>query len=108
MGQDGGCGSCEEKKYASGRDDIGTLPPNDNSRIGKVIAVMSGKGGVGKSSVAALLACALNGRGFRTGVLDADVTGPSLPRMFGIQVRPGNDGFTILPPETAKGIKIMS
>lgn len=75
-----------------------------------VIAVMSGKGGVGKSLVAGLLAVGLKRRGFRVGVLDGDITGPSIPRMFGVRekpaVSPGTQ--TLVPPPSRGGIPIMS
>lgn len=76
--------------------------------IKKVVAVMSGKGGVGKSSVTALLASALNKKGFRVGVLDADITGPSIPKVFGIKQKAEVIGEAILPPESVNGVKIMS
>jgi Mrp family chromosome partitioning ATPase len=76
--------------------------------VHQVIAVMSGKGGVGKSSVAALLACALRRRDYRVGILDADITGPSIPRLLGIQgsLMGGQDG--IQPAKTKTGIKMIS
>jgi len=79
------------------------------NQIGHVIAVMSGKGGVGKSSISALLAAALARSGARVGILDADITGPSQPRAFGV-VSSGLTGsqFGITPPITAGGIKLMS
>jgi Mrp family chromosome partitioning ATPase len=73
------------------------------------IAVMSGKGGVGKSSVTALLACALARQGKKVGILDADITGPSIPRLFGLP--PGGlrgDGNGMLPAVTCSGIKVIS
>jgi len=74
-----------------------------------VIAVMSGKGGVGKSLVAGLLAVGLRRRGFKVGVLDGDITGPSIPRMFGIRGKPEvHDGKTLSPPTSVGGIPIMS
>jgi Mrp family chromosome partitioning ATPase len=76
--------------------------------IDRVIAVLSGKGGVGKSSVAALLAVALNRQGKRVGVLDADITGPSQPKMFGLHDPPAMGPIGILPSETETGIKVMS
>jgi Mrp family chromosome partitioning ATPase len=82
--------------------------PRVNRRIDNVIAVMSGKGGVGKSSVAVLLASALQRRGFQVGVLDADITGPSIPMMFGTQHPPTSDPEGILPVQSHHGIKIMS
>ena len=77
--------------------------------IKHVIAVMSGKGGVGKSLVAGLLAIGLKRRGFRVGVLDGDITGPSIPRMFGVREKPvSSDGKTLNPPKSRGGIPIMS
>jgi len=76
--------------------------------IRHVIAVMSGKGGVGKSSVAALLAVALRRMGQRVGVLDADITGPSIPRMFGLHQPPNMSPLGILPAESRTGVKIIS
>jgi len=75
-----------------------------------VIAVMSGKGGVGKSLVAGLLAVGLKRRGFRVGVLDGDITGPSIPRMFGVREKPpvAADGKSLVPPLSRGGIPIMS
>jgi Mrp family chromosome partitioning ATPase len=78
------------------------------NKIAHVIAVLSGKGGVGKSSVAALLAVALKRRGLRVGVLDADVTGPSQPQLFGLDQEPTMSPFGIQPVKTATGIKLMS
>jgi len=79
------------------------------NQIKRVVAVMSGKGGVGKSSVTALLACALARRGLKVGVLDADITGPSIPRLFGLPSGgvEGND-MGILPPITTEGVRVMS
>src|SRR5437773_9927803 len=77
--------------------------------IKHVIAVMSGKGGVGKSLVAGLLAVGLKRRGFRVGVLDGDITGPSIPRMFGVKEKPMSpDQKNLLPPKSRGGIPIMS
>lgn len=76
--------------------------------IKNIIAVMSGKGGVGKSSITALLASALNKKGFKVGVLDADITGPSIPKVFGVKEKAEVIGEAILPPETSLGVKIMS
>ena len=83
-------------------------PASPAGKINKVVAVMSGKGGVGKSSVAGLLASALRRRGLRVGVLDADITGPSIPMLFGAQQRPESAPEGILPVESSTGIKIMS
>jgi Mrp family chromosome partitioning ATPase len=78
------------------------------NEIGHVVAVMRGKGGVGKSSVAALLAVALRRQGKRVGVLDADITGPSIPKMFGLRDAPRMSPLGLLPVETGTGIKVMS
>ena len=81
---------------------------NPKSHVKKVIAVVSGKGGVGKSSLTALLAVTLSRQGYRTGILDADITGPSIPHLFGVNQVPGSDGESILPVETRTGIKLIS
>jgi Mrp family chromosome partitioning ATPase len=82
--------------------------PQQVNRVGRVIAVMSGKGGVGKSLVTALTAVALRRRGYTVGVLDADITGPSIPRIFGVTGHPGGSRSGILPLPTAGGIQIIS
>jgi len=90
----------------SGKKDARSPSPVND--IAHVVAVLSGKGGVGKSSVAAMLAVALRRRGMRVGVLDADITGPSIPRMFGLHQQPAMGPRGILPVETGTGIKVMS
>jgi ATP-binding protein involved in chromosome partitioning len=82
--------------------------PKEVNQIEKVIAVMSGKGGVGKSLVASLLATSFAREGRDVGVLDADITGPSIPKMFGLDARPGGDETGILPVLSRSGIEIMS
>ena len=81
---------------------------NAFSRIKKVVAVSSGKGGVGKSSVTAMLAVMLARRGYKVGVLDADITGPSIPRAFGLTRKAQGNEMGILPAETHMNIKVMS
>ncbi len=78
------------------------------NRIGKCFAVMSGKGGVGKSLVTCGLAAAVNALGNSVAVIDADITGPSVPRAFGIKTRAGASELGIMPVETPMGIKVMS
>lgn len=78
------------------------------SNVKKVIAVMSGKGGVGKSSVTSMLAVSLKRKGYQVGVLDADVTGPSIPKIFGIEDKAQAVENGILPAKSSKDIKIMS
>ena len=82
--------------------------PRELNQIRHIIAVMSGKGGVGKSLVAGLLAIGLNRQGYEVGILDADITGPSIPKMFGITTRPSGSDSGILPVPSRSGIEIMS
>jgi Mrp family chromosome partitioning ATPase len=98
----------EEKRKIGlgGMDQPGTAERFNHIR--HVVAVMSGKGGVGKSLVAALLAVALRQDGQEVGVLDADITGPSIPKMFGLHGAPPMGPIGILPAETRMGIKVMS
>ncbi|WXR62123.1 Mrp/NBP35 family ATP-binding protein [Peptostreptococcaceae bacterium AGR-M142] len=81
---------------------------NSFSNVKNVIAVMSGKGGVGKSSVTSLLAVYLQKQGFKVGVLDADITGPSIPKVFGLDKKAFASENGIHPVQTSKGIKVMS
>jgi len=82
--------------------------PKDANEIRHVIAVMSGKGGVGKSLIASLIGLSLTRRGHEVGILDADITGPSIPRIFGITARPAGNDTGILPVLSRTGIEIMS
>ncbi len=83
-------------------------PCNASSNIRHVIGIVSGKGGVGKSVVTASLAVTMARKGYRVGIMDADITGPSIPKLFGIHELALSDGTAILPAETPAGIKIMS
>jgi Mrp family chromosome partitioning ATPase len=82
--------------------------PVELNRIKNVIAIMSGKGGVGKSLVAGLTAILLNKQGYDVGIMDADITGPSIPKMFGTNLRPQGSDSGILPVKSANGIEIIS
>ena len=84
------------------------LEPNSNSKIKHVIGVVSGKGGVGKSLVTSLLASEANKRGYKVGILDADVTGPSIPKSFGYSDPLTGDEANVFPGETPSGIKLIS
>lgn len=81
---------------------------HDMSSVKKVYAVVSGKGGVGKSLVTSMLAVTMNRMDYRTAVLDADVTGPSIPKMFGVKDKAQSSGFELYPVKTKTGIDIMS
>ncbi|MBQ8684066.1 MAG: Mrp/NBP35 family ATP-binding protein [Clostridia bacterium] len=105
MGCNHDCGSCSQK---CGEQDL-RAKLNQYSDIKKVIAVSSGKGGVGKSSVTAMLAVMMARRGYKVGVLDADITGPSIPKAFGIHQRAQANELGILPREGhMDNIKVMS
>jgi Mrp family chromosome partitioning ATPase len=89
--------------------DFSEMKPKDVNEIGSVIAVMSGKGGVGKSLVTSLIAIALARDGKDVGILDADITGPSIPKMFGLgSARPSGSENGIMPVLSKMGIEIMS
>lgn len=83
-------------------------PLNKNSSVKKVIGVVSGKGGVGKSLVTAMLAVLTQRKGYQAAILDADITGPSIPKVFGIHGKAAGSEDGILPAETKCGTKIMS
>lgn len=100
------CDSCTEN-CSSRKADL-RKPANKYSHIRKVIGVVSGKGGVGKSLVTCLLAAGCAKAGLKVGVLDADITGPSVPKSFGIHSRALQDGECLLPAVTDSGIKLMS
>ena len=103
----GNCSSCSEACSERKPESL-QAQPNPKSKIGKVIAVVSGKGGVGKSTVSAMLATAMQRTGRRAGVLDADITGPSIPKAFGVSECASADEEGIYPAVTESGIQIMS
>ena len=105
------CASCASKKEGTcnGEKTAGfAAPANARAHVARVIAVMSGKGGVGKSLVTELLAVQAQKRGLKVAVLDADITGPSIPTAFGVKDRATSDGEGILPCRSASGIALMS
>jgi len=103
------CGSCASSGSCSsqGAPDF-SAAPHKWSNIKKVIGVVSGKGGVGKSLVTSLLACAMREKGHNVGILDADITGPSIPKAFGIHERAVGNQDGIFPAQSATGIDVMS
>ena len=106
-GCSGNCSSCQSKGSCSKPQSL-LEPANSLSHIKKVIGVVSGKGGVGKSMVTASLATMMQRRGFATAILDADITGPSIPKMFGITGRAQGTELGIDPRLTANGMEVMS
>jgi len=103
------CGSCGENCESRAENPADFLEkPNALSKINKVIGVVSGKGGVGKSMVTSMLAVLLNRRGSHTAILDADITGPSIPKVFGIKQKAVGSDTGLLPVKTKSGIDIMS
>ena len=106
-GCNGDCSSCKSNCSSKESADL-RIPCGPFSEIKKVIGVVSGKGGVRKSLVTSLLATAMQTRGNACAILDADVTGPSIPRSFGIRDRAEADETGLLPKESKTGIKIMS
>jgi ATP-binding protein involved in chromosome partitioning len=103
----GAAGSAPPPSAAPGSGQPPPPPAPESGELGKVIAVSSGKGGVGKSTVAANVAVALARQGKRVGLMDADVYGPNIPRMFGVTQRPAVRGTKIVPLE-AHGVKLIS
>ncbi len=101
-------GDCSNCASAAKQPQSMLAPLNEFSTIKKVIGVVSGKGGVGKSLVTGGLAVSMNRAGYKCAVLDADITGPSIPKMLGVTARAMQDATGILPAVTTNGIKLMS
>lgn len=100
------CSSCSQN--CSDRKENLLAKLNPHARVQKVIAVCSGKGGVGKSMVTALLAAAAQKQGLQAGILDADITGPSIPKMFGVHERAQGDQSGVYPVHSTGGVQLMS
>ncbi len=103
------CSTCKNKCSSADKASL-LAAPNTGSHIKKIIGIVSGKGGVGKSSVTSQLAVSMARKGYRVGILDADATGPSIPKAFGLHtgIVEGNEEGSMLPASTAGGIKVMS
>lgn len=103
------CSTCPSNGSCGKKEDACGIQNNPKNKIAHVIGVMSGKGGVGKSSMTTLLAKELNKRGYRVGVMDADITGPSIPRLFGLEHESAYGSNDAIEPVVDKdGIKVMS
>lgn len=103
-----GCNHDCEHCGSKGSCEIEKAKLNDRSHIKRVVAVLSGKGGVGKSYVTSLLAVSLRKKGYTVGILDADITGPSIPKAFGIKEKAYGEENLLYPLESSLGIKVMS
>ena len=101
------CSSCSHSCSTKSKQDF-LEPINSKSKIKHVIGVVSGKGGVGKSMVTSTLATLMQRAGYKVGILDADITGPSIPKAFGIEAGVEGNDDGMIPPESSTGIKIMS
>lgn len=106
MGCNHDCANCKDKDKHVKASLL--KKANPGSRVKKVIAIMSGKGGVGKSMITALLASSLHKKGYKVGILDADITGPSIPKMFGVKGRALTNGESLIPSLSKGGVSIMS
>ena len=102
------CSSCSQSCSDRTQPQSFLEKPHELSHIKKVIGVVSGKGGVGKSMVTSLLAVAMQRKGYQTAVLDADITGPSIPKAFGLKQKAMGDNNGIYPVKTNTGIEVMS
>lgn len=102
------CSSCNVEGCSSRKAEDFSVPANAKSHIQHVIGIVSGKGGVGKSLVTSELAVLLQKRGYKVGILDADITGPSIPKVFGLHGQAFGTDDGIIPFETKTGIKVMS
>ena len=107
-GCSGNCSSCSQSCGSRKEPQSLLEPTGEYNNIKHVIGVVSGKGGVGKSMVTSSLAVLMSKMGYKVGILDADITGPSIPKSFGINSKVYQNELGILPAETKNGIKIMS
>ena len=101
------CSSCSQNCSEREAESL-LFKTNEMSKIKKVIGVVSGKGGVGKSMVTSMMAVLMNRRGHSTAILDADITGPSIPKAFGIRERATGNEFGLLPSKSKTGVGVMS
>lgn len=103
------CGECSEECGDREAEKTSLLEkPHEMSQIRKVIAIVSGKGGVGKSMITSILAVQMARNGYSTAILDADITGPSIPRIFGLKSKAQGSEMGLFPVKSSTGIEIMS
>ena len=102
------CETCSANCSSREKSESLIAAPHEMSRIGKTIGIVSGKGGVGKSMVTSMLSVLMRRKGYKTSILDADITGPSIPKAFGITQKAGANEFGLLPVSTKTGIDVMS
>ena len=101
------CSTCSSKCDSREKNSL-MEQPHELSSVKHIIGVVSGKGGVGKSIVTSMLAVTMQRLGYKTAILDADITGPSIPKAFGLKKGVEGDGSGMIPPSTTSGIDIMS
>ena len=103
------CDTCPSKNGCNTEESTCNIKNNPNNKVKNIIGVMSGKGGVGKSTISAMIAEELNNKGYKVGLMDADITGPSIPRLLNISEKHAiADERGLLPVETKNGIKVIS
>ncbi len=102
------CNTCSDECADRKEQTDFTAKPHELSNIKKVIGIVSGKGGVGKSLVTSMLAVTMNRRGYKAAILDADITGPSIPKAFGITQKPDASELGLFPPKSKTGIQLIS
>lgn len=106
----GGCGGCASAETCGSKQEPQDMraPLNELSSVKHVIGIVSGKGGVGKSLVTSLMAITTSRKGFKTAILDADITGPSIPKVFGITEKAKGSEMGMIPVTSKGGVDIMS
>ncbi len=108
MGCTHDCDSCSASCTGKEEQEGFMEKPHELSSVKKIIGIVSGKGGVGKSLVTSLTAVAMQRRGYQTAILDADITGPSIPKAFGLKGRAESDGTALYPVRSKMGTQVMS
>ena len=102
------CSTCNQESTCSKKTCAVDENKHSSSNVKHILGIMSGKGGVGKSSVTSMLAVSLQRQGYKVGILDADITGPSIPKIFGVKNKPLPAHPGMYPASSTTGISIMS